>query len=380
MSPAASNQKGGWLRRAVLNGALLLFSFVVAVGLAEIAVRIAAPQQLIILRPDLWQPADTIGWLRRPNVDASINTGQGEVRLIADHEGFRVGPQGRVNGTPVLFLGDSFVEALQVEYEESVTGLLEKSLTLATGSSVAVRNAGTGGWSPNHYYLRARTLLPREPYRLVITAVFVGNDVQPKREQYFAPRAPAERHRFHWPRNLSKAELMSATVHPLNDMLEERSHLFVLLRGRLETLRMKTGTYPLYFPQEFLRAQANSDSWGVTADICRDISELAAKHDARALFVLIPADFQVNEAKFDQYVRGFGIDTATVDLEQPTRRLSEELAARDLTFVDALPRFRELNARGESLYGHVDPHLSPAGHKALADLITPVAARLLQEN
>jgi hypothetical protein len=153
-----------------------------------------------------------------------------------------------------------------------------------------------------------------------------------------------------------------------------------MVRNRLETLRMKTGTHPLYFPHEFLRAEANSDSWGLTADICRDISELAAQHNARALFVLIPADFQVNEAKFNQYVRGFGIDTATVDLDQPTRRLAEELGARGLTFVDALPRFRELNSAGQVLYGHVDPHLSAAGHKTLAELITPVAAQLLEKN
>jgi hypothetical protein len=39
--------------------------------------------------------------------------------------------------------------------------------------------------------------------------------------------------------------------------------------------------------------------------------------------------------------------------------------------------FEERVARGAMLYGKVDRHLSPDGNAALADLILPVAARLL---
>src|SRR5687767_14867266 len=88
------------------NVVLLISSLCVAAGLAEVGVRVTAPQQLISLRPDLWQPADTVGWLRRPNVSAHINTGERTVRLITDRDGFRVGEHGRRSGTPVLLLGD----------------------------------------------------------------------------------------------------------------------------------------------------------------------------------------------------------------------------------------------------------------------------------
>src|SRR5688572_6466014 len=369
--------KRSWLRTALLNTALVIFSFVMAVGLAEIAVRIVAPQQLIMIRPDLWQPADTVGWLRRANVNAEINTGQGAVQLMSDQDGFRIGRAGRSSGVPVLVLGDSFVEALQVEYEQSVSGLLEQSLSAATGQTVAVRNAGVGGWTPSQYYLRARSLLPRDNYRLVITAVYVGNDARPDRTDYVAPRRNVDRHEFRLPRAINKAELVGATLRPLNDALEVRSHLFIMVRKRLETLRMKTGTSPLYFPREFLKRETGSSSWTTTADICRDIKILAEQHGARALFVLIPTNYQVDQTIFHAYVRGFGIDTAAVDLDQPTRRLMEEFTRRDLQVIDALPRFRELNAAGQDLYGNVDQHLSAAGHQALSELVTPVAAHLL---
>ena len=59
-----------------------------------------------------------------------------------------------------------------------------------------------------------------------------------------------------------------------------------------------------------------------------EIAQTAAAHGARTLFVLVPAPFQVDEAAFDQYIRGFDIDPATVDLDQPNRRMVEELSAR----------------------------------------------------
>src|SRR5687768_5254513 len=106
MSRPAAKSRHPRLRSAVLNIGLVIASFMFTAVLAEIAIRIAAPQQLIVARPDLWQAADSVGWLRKPNINASVNTGAGSVRLIADQEGFRIGKRGRTAGVPVLFLGD----------------------------------------------------------------------------------------------------------------------------------------------------------------------------------------------------------------------------------------------------------------------------------
>jgi hypothetical protein len=56
----------------------------------------------------------------------------------------------------------------------------------------------------------------------------------------------------------------------------------------------------------------------------------------------------------------------------------EELTGRGLVVINALQEFRGRHAAGESLYGVVDQHLSAGGHQALADLVTPVAAELLE--
>jgi hypothetical protein len=358
---------------------LLVISVGFATGMAEVAVRIAAPQQLIMLRPDLWEPADTVGWDRRPNVSAEINTGEGKVHLVTDAEGFRVRQTGRREGIPVLLLGDSFMEALQVEYEQSLSGVLDDLLSKELGKPVAVRNAGINGWAPSQYLLKARALLPHNDYRMIVTAVYVGNDAPPIKVDYFPPRQRVERHTLRLPRNLSVGEFIDAGLRPVNDFFEVRSHLFILLRKQLETLRMKSGTSPTYFPNEFLKTEANAERWQIAADFCSQINELAKQKGIPALFVLIPSDFQVDPEKFNQYVRGFAIDTTAVDLDQPSRRLAEELSKRGLNVIDPLTRFREMHNSGQRLYGKVDQHMNAAGHQALGEIVAPVAAKLLEQ-
>jgi hypothetical protein len=310
-------------------------------------------------------------------VNSRLNTGEGEVRLITDQDGFRVGERGRSSGRPVLLLGDSFMEALQVEHEQSFAGRIEATLTSTLGEPVAVRNAGVSGWSPGQYLARARTLLPREPYALVIVAVYVGNDVLSERLDYLPPRQPVASHQLRLPRRISKREILDAVLYPLNETLEVRSQLFVLIKGRLEVLRMKLGISPRYFPDAFLKSVSHDERWGVTAEVCADLAELARSHGAATLFVLIPTDYQVEPEQFNRYVRGFGIDTAAVALDQPSERMKEELTTRGLLVVDALPQLRQLNVAGQTLYGVVDEHLNADGHRALTDLVTPFAAELL---
>ena len=369
------------LRGVLLNGALLTFSLLLAVFAAEFALRLVAPQQLIQIRPDLWQPADTVGWMHRPNVTTTINTGEGPATVHTDRDGFRVGEAGRIEqGMPVLLIGDSFMEALQVEYEQSFAGLTQERLPALIGRGIAVRNAGIDGWSPSQYLLRARSVLPREEFGLVVVSLFLGNDVQPRRQDYIPPREAVERHSFRFPRGLGRDELESALLRPVNDALEVRSHLYTFVKNRLQTLRMRAGFSPLYMPQEFLKSEAESGRWEVIADIAADIEAAAAERGARTIFVLVPAPFQVDSARFDQYVTGFDVDPATVDLEQPTRLVTRELEERGLRFVDLLPAFRQAQRSGVRLYGTVDPHLTAAGHDAMADAVLPEAARLLGES
>ena len=377
---ADSRPRRGRLVRWAGLIAVMLVSICLATLLAEVAVRVIAPQQLIQMRPDLWQPDDTLGWILRPNVEGRINTGERAVHLFTDRDAYRVGANGRREApTQVLLIGDSFMEAVQVEYEQTTAHVLETMLSERLGRPVAVRDAGVAGWDPNQYLLRTRQLVSRDSFALVVVAVFVGNDAVPFRLDRIPPRAPETRHAFRFPRGLSRNELVTAVLAPLNDVLEVRSHLYILAKNQLSTLRMRLGLTADYMPREYRRDEAASPRWRNTAELSRDLARAAAARGIPAVFVLVPERFQVYSDEFRRYLRGFKIDSGVVDLDQPSRRLFSEFAAQKLRVVDALPGMRAVAETSHArLYGTVDQHLSPSGHRALAELVLPEALRALR--
>jgi hypothetical protein len=357
----------------LLNSAVFAISALIALLVAEGLVRLAAPQQLILVRPDMWMPADSVGWLNRPAVRTMVNTGERTVHFYTDSAGFRVGAVGRVDASHrVLIIGDSFMEALQMEYEQSLAGLLQSRLPADLGYPIAIRNAGIDGWDPPQFSLRARTLLNREHYDLVLVALYLGrNDYPTHPPTYFPPRTHVAYHAFHFPRGVSHRELVDAVFFPIDDFLKTRSQLFILLKTRFQILLMRLGLSAEHFPPDFYRQAASPQEWSLTADLCAAIAREATAHNSRALFVLVPAPFQVDVTQFRDYIRGLRIDSAAVDIDQPNKILGAELRDRHLGFVDPLPGLRAAGASAGPLYGHVDRHLTPAGQALLEQLVEP---------
>lgn len=361
-----------------LNLLVLSLGCVVALGVGEVAVRLIAPQQLILLRPDLWQPADSVGWAHRPNVRTEVNTGNGTVSMLTDSSGFRIGAAGRPAGRyRILLLGDSFMAAMQVEYQQSVAGLIEQCFAGRTGQSAAVWNAAVSGWDPPQYFIEAGRALNARPYDLVLVAVFLGNDVV-DHPMVLKPREADPRHDFRFPRKLTKGELVDALLAPINDKLETRSHLFVFFKNRFQTLLMHMGLTGFEVPVEIRRDQATSTRWSVTADILAEIDSVGRAHGVPTVFALIPAIEQVVPGVLQDRTRSFGIDPASLDLDQPERLMTRELSKRGLKYVSLLPDLRSAFARGVTLYGRVDMHPSADGHRVMWNGIAPLLAQALK--
>ena len=361
------------LRQFAQSAAILACALLVALLVSEVVVRVIMPQQLIVFRPDIWQPVDTVGWALRPNIRTTINTGERTVSIITDEAGFRVGESPRREADAhVLLLGDSFMEAVQVEYEQSVAGLMETELSHQLGRSVRVHNAGVSGWEPSQYLLKLRQELAGRRYDAVVVSIFAGNDAIAGRTDYFAPRPATVPHHFRVPRALSRAELVGGVAYPLNDVLERRSHLFILAKRQARTVLMRFGLSYFVLPPEVLRSEAGSQRWSISAEVCRDMQEAARAAGVPIVFALIPSDYQVDSAVLTQYVQAFGLDPALVDAEQPSRRFVESLAGLEVQVVDLLPPLREASGAGSRMYGSHDYHFTPEGHRVMAGVLSPL--------
>jgi hypothetical protein len=364
------------VRKTVVNLALVLVSVAVALLAAELLIRVLLPQQLILVRSDIWRPDDTTGWRRRENIDTRVNGGEGPVRLVTDADGYRIDrpeDRGRNRGDlSILMVGDSFLEALAVENPATIPRLVADSLAAKYGIGVRVDNASAGGWNPNHYRMEVKRALSKREYDLGVVFFYVANDIVDAKLDSIAPRSPTIRRSLRFPRRLEWREFVNAVLYPINDALEMRSHLFVFLRKESANLRARFGLTPSYFPAVFRKSEAGSPSWDLTTSIFAEIEKEFSAKSTPALFVIIPTVYQTDEASLQKYVKWFDIDTSAIDIDQPNRELAVRFSAAGLALTDPTPRIREMQRGGTRLYGTVDAHLNANGHRVAAEILIPL--------
>ena len=314
-----------------------------------------------------------------PHLDTEVNLGEGTVRLRTNAEGHRVDAEPLTGPSrEILALGDSFLAALQVESSEIFVNRLARNLSRSTTVPLRAVNTGVGGWGPSHYLLEARQELATRRFTAVLVAVFLGNDMESSRRDHFPAKVSSDHRGFHLPSQMSATAWKFAFLYPMNDWLERRSHLFILMRTGAWQVLMRLGLSARRFPTACLVSEAGSDRWRVTAEVLRDIHLEAEKSGVQALFVLIPGAYQIDEQLGRQYARNLGIAESAIDLQQPARLLLAEDAMAGLAVIDASGPFRQAFAEGVGpLYGAVDTHLAQQGHMLLARLLTDPMLDLL---
>lgn len=360
------------------NVALLATSVMLALGLGEVATRLIRPQQTRHIG-SFYQPDDTLSFVRFVNLRDRINAGEGWVSFNTDQDGYRVGTDGRREGEDrLLILGDSFMEARAVEYEQSVAGILQEDLSRQLGRPLVVRNNGVSGYGPDHYRLSARRAFARERFKAVLVSVYVGNDIVATEHDRFPPVRFNARPTPRLPKRWTFKDFNLAVTRPILLRLVGTSHLAALIWNATESVRPRVGLAEWDFPAEIQRSHADGPQWAVTARICARIATLADSNHAQAVFVLIPQFAQMNPAGIATYARSFGVDPADVDVDQPNRILGSALRAKGLEVIDALEPLRTAHRAGKPPYGRIDHHLSATGHRIVADLVAPSLLRALQ--
>lgn len=366
------------------NIALFISACIVCLFAGELFVRIVVPQQLI-LHDDIriHCPDSVTEWRHLPNNDVMVNLGERTVRMVTDENGYRINTDADCDttdaGFSILTLGDSFLEGLQVESEQTMPQVIVRLLKDQYDIDAQVDNSGVGGWDPSHYYLEAKQALERREYDLGIVFIYTDNDFVDVIDtvKIVPDSLSTSIHRFRMPESLTWSEFILSTLYPVNDYLERRSHLFILFKTRGEFLLSKVGLTAYYFPDVFLTSERESVRWEVTGTLCELTANVFNEHDVLVIFVLLPASYQVDEELFYCYVKHFSLPIDSVDLEQPSKLLAEQCKQRSLNLIDMLEPMRERAEQGKVMYGTVDRHFNAEGHYVVAEHVVPRVATYL---
>lgn len=174
MPKGTHSRRSIWLRRGLLAGGSVIFSFL----LLEVGLRIVGFEF----------PVTTIrhshrGYSHRPNTEW-IQKSEGFARVKTNSRGFRDvdwALEKPADTIRIAVLGDSFTEAAQVATKMRFTELIEKYLDEAgsfDGKNVEVMNFGTSGYGTAQQLMTWRHDV--KPYKpdFVILAFLTGNDIR----------------------------------------------------------------------------------------------------------------------------------------------------------------------------------------------------------
>jgi hypothetical protein len=407
-APDMAHSRPALSRPAKVAGWLLVIVAGITFGALafEAVVRVAVPVS------DFFYEFDPhVGLKGIPNKHGrAVKRGIFDTPVAINSHGFRDREHGydKPTGTRrIVLLGDSFIEALQVPFEQSVTPLLEENLRPATGP-VELINLGLSGFGTGREYLMLREYGLRYHPDLVVL-FFVGNDISDNSRRLQGkpfipyplpgPDGGLTRDAAGQPQFSSFADRTSR-LGGLATALRNHSKGYRAVREAIDTSAplhgllyragfMSTppeqvnrpdssnfGYYEIYRPTP---TPVWAEAWGVTEGMLVATRDLAASHGARFVVILVPAAWEVYPQLWED-VRGRvpAMREVALDLELPSRRLGAFLSAHDIPYVSLLSEFRARAGTLPPLYVRHDAHWTAEGHRLAATLLTGDVRRVLQ--
>ena len=342
-----------WRRRLLL----VAMGMTLAVVLAEVSLR--------VLNAALWPPIyrvdEQLGWrhpadCRRHMVD---ELGR-QVAFATDAHGLRVPTridEVDLDDRLVLFVGDSFTEASQVEAEEAFPARVAASL-----DRLRHVNAGVGGYSTLQELLALREQLPRFGPALVVLTVY-NNDFVDNLMPFFSGLGPRPHVRVDGERVDTVLEPEVAAFEPYlqpapgafwlyrNCALYRSVHKNLFLPRHGEELSQRENAVRATFsPEQQRRAMSH---------LLARMREAVVAADSRLLIAAIPTrrEAHANDAPNHAW-------------------LARECLQLEVPFVSLLT---PLHAEGAaSAYYPKDIHLTAAGHACVATALAPHIERCLR--
>jgi hypothetical protein len=384
-------------KRLLFASIMALLTVAVAACLLELGIRVFRPTGDF-----LWQWDPHIGMRLIPGKHGrSVKPGLFDVAVDVNSAGFR-DREHSLDKAPgvrrIALLGDSFVEAIQVPFEQSVTSLLENRLSRAEVMSFGVSGTGTA----RQYLALRHYALPYRP-DIVVLFFFAGNDIsdnsgrlqgkpylpypavtptgklarQPGGEPLFTPFADQSSRLSAATALLKDSWKSYRFVRELLDKSPEVNRvLFQLKLTSTPPEAVNAPTADQFGFYEIYRSELRpewAEAWDVTQELILATRKAAVSNGSQFLVVLIPAAWEVYAENWEAVLKRLpAMRDASLDLERPSKRLSAFLSANDVPFVNLLPEFRGAASDSPPLYVKHDAHWTFEGHR--------LATKVLAEN
>jgi len=379
------------LRSGFLNLALLVGSVLFALAVVEIALRLAD-----FSYPSFYLPDDRLGIRLRANAEGWSRS-EGEAFVKINGAGYRDRERSIAKSADtfrIAVLGDSYAEALQVDFDKTFEAVLERRLNACKafgGKKVEVLNFGVSGYGTAQELLTYRYVASKYVPDLVLVAFFAGNDVRnnsrdlepDKVRPFFVVKGDA----LLEDRSFAESEEFRRRTNRLHAMLDQLRVLRVVqaayfIKDRIQLhgeqprgqdarqggeAGLDDAVYSAPVTAQWL------DAWVVTERLLAELRDEARSGGAKLVVVPLSTGIQVypDEHERAAFMQARGI----TDLFYPDRRIEQMTAKLGVRSILLAPKLQDIAER-EKVFLHGFPntrmgtgHWNEAGHLRAAEII-----------
>jgi lysophospholipase L1-like esterase len=326
-------------------------------------------------------PHPIYGRFHYPGFDGWFKTSKFTSRMTINSLGLR-GPE-RGYAKPddtrrMLFLGDSFIEALSVAERDGVVARVEQKLN-AAGSRYETLNSGVAGWGQHQEltFLLNEGLLYQPD--VVVVMLYLGNDlIDSSWEIKGRPRRPTEPF---WVLD-EKDTLNRLDIYPSrpnrglieNSFLEHSMLWYVFKSSTLSRFTGRDGAdevddgWKARFMMPFSTKETDEidHAWQTTLALLNRIASEDDRHGIKTLVVVAPAMFQVYDDDWSRLLREGKMKQTDWSQDRPNHVLARNIDKINAPVLDLLPAFRAAVPASPPLYYTRDRHWTAAGHEVAA--------------
>jgi hypothetical protein len=364
---SSSRSLGHARRRGYLaNGLLLLGSVIFALLVGEGIIRAVQPQEL-----GNWTYTRDGLTLHLPNMSQFSSRFGHEIVTnsagMRDHEHDLNKPPGVYR---ILVLGDSFMEANQVKFEDAFVSVLGQRLKEGASRPVEVINASVSGWGTDDELAYLTRYGIRFHPDLVLVGMTLHNDVQDNLMEEFHSYANGDLRE----RPAEEMPLADFALLQVKEFLASRSHLYqMLLRAkrsswiRNEEKRLNTHVAGLLAKEQTASIKRG---WNMTRLLFRKMKQRSAEIGAPLVVFLIPLRMQISDRNLQGFLDGHDMTRDQIILDQPQRTMMQIGTVEGIMVMDLLTGFRRQEKMApDRLYLEEEGHWTAAGHRLAADLV-----------
>ncbi len=312
----------------------VLFSLV----MAELVVRLFIPQET----KRLAVYDNELGWRGEPGGEGTYIRKEDSIRVSFRYNdlGFRddeVQPRSSVNGR-IVFLGDSFIENLEVPFEQSFVAIVRERLTKASHESVDIVALSSQGYSTAQELLALKKYQHQLRPDIVVLFFYTGNDFEDNLRREFAYIDSAGSLIF--PENTTS--WMKQQVLSFKRWLYESSYLVFYLKNVIES----ASAMNLGDETKHVQGASQEYQYEITRKLILETKQYVERQGMKFGLVLFTNKHQLREQKLEK----------TEFVETLCRR-------------DSIPFVEATRGLGQEDFFPVDEHFNAAGHARVAAIV-----------